>query len=239
MNKIAILSAGPGLPEIVEKYGHSSDWIPQILSTHNIEFDIIKVYRDNFKFCYDYDAYIITGSKYSVYDDVDWISRLKDYLSTIIQTDKPILGICFGHQLLAEVLGGNVIKNPKGWELGSYQIQLTESGLNSPLFKDILNNEIFYESHQDFVECLPANSTELSTSDKGNQSFVYNDKIFGVQFHPEFSWDVTRMLMDLRIKKGIKVDDETLDKSSKGPVLLNNFIDIIERIKNEKTNLSN
>ena len=228
MNKIIILSAGPGLPEIVERYGHSSDWIPNALSSYELDYDIRKVYEDSFDHSLDGDAWIITGSKYSVYDDLPWINNLKIYLKEIITLKKPILGICFGHQILADVLGGQVIKNPLGWELGSYNIELTHEGISSNLFKNIDNQDVFYESHQDFVKKIPKGSTELAKTDKSNQSFVYDENIYGVQFHPEFTWEVTRALMDARIKKGIKVDDLNLNESIKGNKILHNFIDIIE-----------
>ena len=231
MNKIGILSAGPGLAEIVKIYGHSSEWIPQILLNYNIQFDVIKVYEDDCIIDDNYDGYIITGSKYSVYDNIKWIDKLKYDLLSIIEREKPMLGICFGHQLLAEVLGGNVCKNSKGWELGSYRVQLTKEGIDSPLFNGLSSNEIFYESHQDVVESPPLNSTVLANSAKGNQSFVMNKNIYGVQFHPEFNWDITRKLMDIRIKKGIEVDSKILLESSNGHLVLNNFIDTIEREK--------
>ncbi len=227
MKKVAILSAGPGLPEIVEKYGHSSEWIPLALSSYDIEFDIMKVYENDFSPILNYDAFIITGSKYSVYDQIDWIISLKKYIHEIVSLKMPVLGICFGHQILAESLGGKVVKNIHGWELGSYKIKLTRDGKQSPLFKNILNDDIFYESHQDVVSELPAGSVQLAFTEKGNQSFVYNDYIYGVQFHPEFTWEVTRKLMDLRIKKGISVDSNILSKSKSGKIILSNFIDLI------------
>ena len=231
MNKIVILSAGPGLPEIVEKYGHSSDWIPDALTDYDLDFDIRKVYSKNFDNSVDADGWIITGSKYSVYDNLDWIKNLKAFLKRIVCLDKPILGICFGHQILADVLGGIVEKNPLGWELGSYNINLTEEGQKSALFKDVHPNYVFYESHQDYVKKLPANSIPLANTDKSNQSFKYNNSIYGVQFHPEFTWDVTKALMDARIKRGIKVDNLVLNKSVNGNKILHNFIDILERRK--------
>ena len=231
MNKIIILSAGPGLPEIVEKYGHSSDWIPNALSQYDLTFETRKVYEESFDHSVEGDAWIVTGSKYSVYDDLDWINNLKSYLKKIVVLNKPILGICFGHQILAEVLGGIVEKNHLGWELGSYNIELTEAGQMSDLFKDINTNDIFYESHQDYVKTLPKNSISLAKTDKANQSFIYANSIYGVQFHPEFTWDVTKALMDIRIKKGIDVDNVDIDESKKGNKILHNFIDILERGK--------
>jgi len=228
MKKIVVLSAGPGLPEVVKEYGHSSEWIPDILSSYNLDFDIRKIYENDFGAIDNVDSWIITGSKYSVYDNIEWIKSIKPFLFDIIKTNKPILGICFGHQLLAEVLGGKVEKNPMGWELGSYRIKLTLDGHKNSLFDGISDNEIFYESHQDTVSELPAGSISLAETEKSNQSFVYNDCVYGVQFHPEFSWKITRRLMDLRKNKGVQVDSNILQESKYGNKVLHNFIQIIE-----------
>ena len=77
----------------------------------------------------EFDAYVITGSKYSAYEDLPWIRNLKHVVSQIHSTTtSKILGICFGHQILAEALGGKVSKNPKGWEVGHTTIQLNALG---------------------------------------------------------------------------------------------------------------
>lgn len=226
MKNVVILSNGPGLPEIVKKFGHSSDWIPSIINNDNINFIIKKVYEDDFEISMDADAYILTGSKYSVYDDVDWIYKLKKITKTLVDNNRYVLGICFGHQILACCLGADVKKNKLGWELGSYKINLTNKGLSNKLFAGFSDTEIVYESHQDTVLNLPPDVDVLALSDKSNQSFSYNDKVFGVQFHPEFSMEVTRMLMDLRIQKGVSIDSNHLLKSDKSFSILNNFLNI-------------
>ena len=227
MKKVVILSAGPGLPEIVKLYGHSSEWIPDLLSSNNLEFNVKNVYNNDKCSIDDGDVWIITGSKYSVYDNVSWINNLVDFVKVLIKHKKPILGICFGHQVIAKSIGADVIKNPLGWELGSYRINLTDQGSNHKLFSGFKNNDIVYESHQDIVVSLPSDVSILADTEKSIQSFQYNDNVFGVQFHPEFSWKVTRMLMDLRIAKGITVDNNILEKSINSYKILNNFIDII------------
>ena len=227
MKKVVILSAGPGLPEIVELYGHSSEWIPNILSSKNLDFVIKNVYNNDECTIDDGDVWIITGSKYSVYENVPWINNLVDFVKLLIKNKKPVLGICFGHQVIAKSIGANVIKNPLGWELGSYSINLTDSGLNHNLFSGINNRDIVYESHQDVVVNLPSDVNILANTKKSIQSFQYKNNIYGVQFHPEFSWEVTRMLMDLRISRGILVDNNLLKKSINGYKILNNFIDIV------------
>tara|TARA_Y100001970_G_scaffold185591_1_gene225719 strand:- start:11344 stop:12039 length:696 start_codon:yes stop_codon:yes gene_type:complete len=225
---IIILSNGPGLPEVVSLYGHSSEWIPDSINQKNIHYTVIKTYDD---VSFDYlnaDAFIITGSKYSVYDNAKWIDNLKLKVDDIIKLGKPILGICFGHQLLASCLGGKVEKNSKGWELGSYEISLTKEGKTSPLFNKFNNNDIVYESHQDVVSSLPKDAIELAYSNKGNQSFSYGDFLYGVQFHPEFSYDVTRKLMDLRLERGVKIDNDILIESINSKNILTNFIEIVK-----------
>ena len=186
MKKIVILSAGPGLPEIINEYGHSSDWIPEILSSYNLKFDIRNVYENDFGDIDNVDSWIITGSKYSVYDDIEWIRLIKPFIAEITKTNKPILGICFGHQLLADVLGGDVQKNPRGWELGSYNVLLTKTGMKDPLFEGIDDDEIFYESHQDAVTKLPTGSIPLANTFKSNQSFVYSKNIYAFNFIQNF-----------------------------------------------------
>ena len=227
MKKIVILSAGPGLPDIVKKYGHSSDWIPRLLNDFSLTYSIKKVYNGDLCTLDDGDAWIITGSKFSVYENYDWIKQLVSFASDLIKNDKPVLGICFGHQVIAKAIGGEVFKNPLGWELGSYNISLTDDGRANHLMFGINDNDIVYESHQDIVNNLPQNSKILANTDKSIQSFSYKSS-YGVQFHPEFSYDVTRMLMDLRINKGIEVDSNVLEKSTNSHKVLHNFIKIIQ-----------
>jgi GMP synthase (glutamine-hydrolysing) len=226
MKNIVILSCGPGLPEIVKEYGHSSDWIPSIINNSKVNFVIKKVYDNDFEIDVKPDAFILTGSKYSVYDNSPWIEKLKNYVKQLIDNNNYILGICFGHQILADCLGGEVKKNKLGWELGSYKIHLSDKGLENKLFYSFCSEEIVYESHQDTVLNLPPEIDILASSEKSNQSFSYNNKIYGVQFHPEFSKEVIRMLMDLRIARGVPVDSNILLNAEKSSLVLNNFLNI-------------
>ena len=225
MKKVVILSAGPGLKEIVDKYGHSSDWIPNLLTKYNLDFIVKKTYLNDDLSLDDGDLFIITGSKYSVYDENEWISKLLDFVTLLIKNKKPILGICFGHQVIAKCIGADVVKNELGWELGSYNVSLTDEGKNNQLFEGFNDNDVVYESHQDVVLNLPKDARVLAHTKKSVQSFNYGN-CYGVQFHPEFNWDVTRMLMDLRIKKGINVDSDYLEKSINSHKILQNFIEI-------------
>ena len=84
---ITILSCGPGLKEIVNVYGHSSEWIPNAINNSSISFTVNKVYENDFSNINNADAYIITGSKYSVYDEIDWIEKLKNITKNLIKSN--------------------------------------------------------------------------------------------------------------------------------------------------------
>ena len=140
---------------------------------------------------------------------------------------KPVLGICFGHQLIADTFGGEVRKNTKGWELGSCEINLTNSGTESLLFSDIPNPLIAYQSHQDIVCKLPDGAILFGRNHMGIQSFCYNDQFYGVQFHPEFTKTVMEKYLEIRYAKGIIESKPVVENSLYGSMVLRNFVEKI------------
>ena len=187
MRKISIIINGPGIEEVKSLYGQASDWVQNALSSYDIDVKVVKAYEMadlNPKLD---DAWIITGSAHSVYDDLEWISYLKKKLIEMSKLRKPVLGICFGHQLIADTFGGVVELNSKGWEVGSCKVEITEDGINNRLFDGLETPLSVYQSHQDIVMSLPKNAILMAKNEMGIQSFVYDDCFYGVQFHPEFT----------------------------------------------------
>ena len=226
--KLLIISAGPGLAEIRANYGHATDWITSLLSS-DIEVDIVNIYENNdFDDSY-YDAWIITGSAYSVTDNTQWIINLKNKIKYASENSIYLLGICFGHQIISSALGGNVIKNPKGWELGSYKLTLNNKGLASSLFNNVNPDDNFYFSHEDVVSKLPPNATELACNDMGLQSFSVNDRIFGVQFHPEFTYDIMNQYVNIRYQKGVIPKLNPVIESKTSHKVVSNYIEICKK----------
>ena len=224
MKKIIILDCGPSLKEVTVKFGGAPDWIISILNSNNYKFKCIKLYDGESIDTKFGDAWIITGSPRSVYENADWMLELENKIKLSIRRKLPILGICFGHQLLAKCFGGTVALNEKGWELGSYPIYLTDHGKAASILDGINNNDIVYESHQDCVTKLPDEALELAYNEKAVQAFSINDHIFGVQFHPEFSFDIINKYVNVRSAKGILVDNLKITESEAGKNVLYNFV---------------
>lgn len=144
----------------------------------------------------DCHGYVITGSKQSVYDGDEWITRLSDYIRVLHASRKPLVGICFGHQLIAEALGGKTQAAEVGWGVGvhSYDI-ITDHWSMAPALEDYS----VLVSHKDQVTELPAGAALLAQSDFcPNAMFAIDDHILALQGHPEFQKGYSEDLMNWR-----------------------------------------
>ncbi|WP_051350167.1 glutamine amidotransferase-related protein [Dyadobacter alkalitolerans] len=145
------------------------------------------------------DIYICTGSKSSVYDQEDWIIRLKDFVVDIYQSQKTFIGVCFGHQMLGEALGGKVEKSSVGWCVGVHRFQLTARESWMQPFTDAFNLLMMC---QDQVVQLPPDATLLAeTPDCPHAMFRVGERMLGIQAHPEFSKKYDQALMELRVER--------------------------------------
>ncbi|KAF3065559.1 hypothetical protein CFAM422_009563 [Trichoderma lentiforme] len=131
------------------------------------------------------DCLLLTGSKHNAFEDDPWILRLVGYIRTAYQTTEiTIVGVCFGHQIIARALGGVVQRNPKGWEVSVVHIDLTPKGRE--LFNSASIN--LHEMHRDAVLQLPDGVENLGTSPVcGIQGLYAPGRIFSLQGHPEFN----------------------------------------------------
>lgn len=130
---------------------------------------------------YDYDGCVITGSATSVYWDEPWLPPLKSWVAEAVDRGLPFLGVCYGHQLLADVLGGTV-EHMGEFELGYQTIRHTGA---SPIMAGIDEEFLVFVSHQDHVSELPPGATQFAENEYGVHGFRDGD-VFGVQFHPEY-----------------------------------------------------
>ena len=136
------------------------------------------------------DAYLITGSKFGAYEDIGWIHDLEHFLRRAYEDGVPIVGICFGHQILAQSLGGRVIKSNKGWAVGTHNYQWTERAPSWLANTGLEDSESFaiQAYHQDQIVQLPPTADVLAQSDHCPYAVLaYGDQALSFQGHPEFS----------------------------------------------------
>jgi GMP synthase (glutamine-hydrolysing) len=140
---------------------------------------------------------IVTGSPLSVTDQSPWMLQLGADLLRVGARGTPVLGVCFGHQLLGRAAGGDVILNPRGREIGTVRITLSEAGRRDPLFAWAERDEIEAQAtHLDAVDPLPPGAMLLASNENcAAQAFRLSETVAGVQFHPEMSVATMRDLI--------------------------------------------
>ncbi len=199
MTVVGILKADSVLDDLQRTHGDYSDMFTRILSTdaHPCEVKVYDVehleYPPEIDVC---DGYLITGSKRSVYEDEPWIQQLGAFVQTLHQTRKKLVGICFGHQLVAQVLGGKTEKSDRGWGVGRHDTRLLlDLNADAPAGTQFS----LLSSHQDQVSKLPGSARVLAQSEFCPIAGMLIDQhILTFQGHPEFDTAYARALLQIR-----------------------------------------
>ena len=163
------------------------------------------------------DAWMCTGSKYSVYDGTPWITDLAAFIRAL---DRPYVGICFGHQMLAHAMGGEVAKAKQGWGVGilSLEILKKESWMEPPTPQVRIQH-----MHQDQVQRLPEDSVLLGRSAHCEVGmFRVGETKLGIEGHPEFTVEYGAALINARRTQIGEQTDRALNslkEKSDGPVV--------------------
>ncbi|MGL1886730.1 MAG: glutamine amidotransferase [Reichenbachiella sp.] len=134
---------------------------------------------------------IISGSHNMVSDNLPWNLDLEKWIQNAAAVGVSILGICFGHQLIARALGGSVVNHSKGIEVGTVPIEMSETAIGDELFGALPQDFSAHASHTQTISRLPEGAVVLaSNAFEKNHIVRYAPSIWGVQFHPEFTEDV-------------------------------------------------
>ncbi len=197
--KLGILLCDNVNQTLKKQYGGYSGMFSALLAQTEVPLEIVfyEVYLDDYPEEIDEcDAYLSTGSQYSVYDDLPWIHKLVQFVRRLYDAQIGLVGICFSHQLIAHALGGKVSLSYNGWGVGisTTQIISKKSWMDPDL--SIVGLVV---SHQDQVVELPPHTEVILGCDFCPYSAIQvDDHFLGFQGHPEFSADFALALMDYR-----------------------------------------
>lgn len=194
MKRLLIIKAGSTTSEIAAAHGDFEDWIIERLQRAGLQTVVCAVHRG--QRLPDSDScsgVVITGSHAMVSDREPWSERTAAWLRAMLPRPIPVLGICYGHQLLAHALGGEVAHHARGAETGTVEVRLTDEARSDPLARHLPASFAAHASHWQTVVRLPADAIVLARNAHEPHHIVrFGALAWGVQFHPEFNADVMR-----------------------------------------------
>lgn len=194
--RIGILQCGQSPAQLKDEMGDYPDMFERLLAGRGFTFRTWHVEAMEFPAdVHEAEGWLLTGSRHGVYEDHAFIPPLEDFIRRAYAAHVPLVGICFGHQIIAQALGGRVVKHPGGWAVGTQDYDFGGESLRLNAW------------HQDQVVQLPPGATVAARNAFcENAALVYDDRAFTVQPHPEFEDRFVQGLMDTRAKGVVPAD---------------------------------
>ncbi|MBL1420816.1 MAG: type 1 glutamine amidotransferase [Alphaproteobacteria bacterium] len=229
--KIGLLMAGESAGDLAIKYGlHEKQFIDLFEPLHaanspKIEWKIYYVLNDIFPVSADEcDAYLVTGSKHGVYDNLPWMIKLSEFIRQIVSAKKRLTGVCFGHQIIAHALGGKVVKVEQGFGIGmhEYNMVIPPEIAHLAQHDDFALKTTFKVNvmHGDQVVELPPTAEIIAASDFCQfAGLYYPEGVLTYQGHPEFDNQFIRDLITDKWNRGqdwveTNIKDQAIDSSA-------------------------
>lgn len=198
--QIGLLQCGYIAPDVAAGHGDYPEAFAELLGPHGVDlitYDVQKgpVPTDPSA----HDGWLVSGSANSAYEPLPWIPPVEGFLRQLIEVEAPLVAVCFGHQLLAQAMGGKVERSDKGWGVGVHRYELLERTarwMDPPALGGRIR---LIASHQDQVTVLPAGAKVIAkTLHCKVAAYTLGPRALAVQPHPEFGAEVSRALINLR-----------------------------------------
>jgi GMP synthase-like glutamine amidotransferase len=188
--KIGILQTGLAPDVLKDEMGDYPEMFARLLAGHGFDFVTYRVVEGEFPATVeDCEGWLITGSRHGAYEDHPWIPPLEDFIRHAYWAHVPIVGICFGHQIVAQAMGGKVERYPEGWAVGATDYDFGGKTLRLNAW------------HRDQVTEVPPLAEVVASNDFcANAALLYGDRALTVQAHPEFRPEFIEGLMRTRGK---------------------------------------
>lgn len=201
--RIALLQCGHVHPEVAAAHGDYPELFADLLDGHWLELTTIDVTEGALPEVGAFDGWLVSGSASSTYEPLPWIPAVEDLLRTLIEAEAPLVAVCFGHQLLAQAMGGEVARAEGGWGAGVHRYELTGPAAASPppwmAPAPAEGTVSLIASHQDQVVALPPGAEVwLRTDHCPVAGYALGPAALAIQPHPEFTAPVSRGLVERR-----------------------------------------
>ena len=237
MDPLLIVKTGTTFASLAGECGDFEDWISAGMGLDRNRVTVIAVFEgealpDPKRF----SGIVVTGSSAMVSHRETWSESTAEWLRGAVQHATPVLGICYGHQLLAHALGGRVGPNPRGRQIGTVRVQLAERAGEDALLAEFGGSLRAHTTHAEAVLELPNAATRLGSS-RGdpNTTFSFGTAAWGVQFHPEFDAYVMKRYIEERrgllIAENIDADVQlgAVEECPDGETLLRRFAELLSK----------
>ncbi|WP_303851173.1 glutamine amidotransferase [Seleniivibrio woodruffii] len=188
-----ILKTGSTMKDFCVHYGDFEDWMIRYMEIMRQYVKIVDVQKEPLPDNYDFDGILVSGAHEMVTDGHEWSENTAKWLRGAVEKEVPTIGVCYGHQLLAHAMGGVVGNHPKGPEIGTVDISLTDEAKKDPIFKSMPKTFSVHVSHTQSVLTLPEGAVLLAENDyEPHHAYRLGKNAWGVQFHPEYDTIISR-----------------------------------------------
>jgi GMP synthase-like glutamine amidotransferase len=197
VTRIGLLRCGQVHPAVQAVGGCYPELFASLLAPYPVEITTFEADRGELPSSPDeVDGWIISGARASVLDEAGWLDDTADFVGQVVAAERPLVGVCFGHQLMAKVAGGRVDRAPGGWGIGIQPYDVVE---RRDWMQPVVDRFRLIASHEDQVVELPTDARLLASSAYcPNAMFELGEQAIAVQAHPEFTVAGTRELIDAR-----------------------------------------
>jgi GMP synthase (glutamine-hydrolysing) len=213
MEPFLIVKTGGTYPDMVSRFGDFEDWFIARMDRSAAPIEIVSPFLgQSLPSVASLGGIVITGSHAMVTDRHPWSEKTAGWIKQAVDAQIPVLGICYGHQLLAWALGGVVGDNPAGMEFGTVSIRLNQHGRQDPLFAGLPARLAVHSCHRQSVLQLPVGATALASSDMDpHPAFAIGQRAWGLQFHPEFNTRILRRYIQ-RFASDLRAQGDDVDR---------------------------
>jgi GMP synthase (glutamine-hydrolysing) len=195
---IGLIKTGCTIEQIRPQCGDFEDWFAKAMGYPALrQFDVFR--HEPLPDPDELSGVLVTGSAAMVSERQDWSEQTAQWLAQVVRQDVPVLGVCYGHQLLAHALGGEVGPNPSGRQIGTVRVETLAAAADDPLLAGLPTSLPANATHSEVVLSPPGGATRLARSALDeNFALRFAERAWGVQFHPEFSEEVMQLYLHYR-----------------------------------------